>query len=318
MKILIFGKGYIGGRCADAWQEKGHEVVLSNKMIQSIQDALEELKVHEPECVFNAAGVTGKPNVDWCEDNQLATIQGNTILPIHLAHACQEHGVHMLHIGSGCVFYDESPHEDGKWREDDHANPSVVYSRAKYSADLVLSTLPNVAIGRIRMPIDWVPSPRNLIDKLANYPTIIDVNNSGTVIEDMIDVFLQLMEKRAEGIFHVTNPGKIKHRETMGFYKQYVDPDWSAEWISNEELVERGLATKGRSNNELASDRLAELGITMRPIHEAMEDTMKKYAEAKKIEVRDEDKEEPVKIEVDPCCMPKDDCCGGGCDSACC
>ncbi len=313
MKILVFGKGYVGGRCVDAWRERGHEVIVSEVRVKSSQCALDEIRRHNPEYVFNAAGVTGKPNVDWCEDHQIETMYGNTVLPIHIAHACQECGVHLLHIGSGCVFYDESPHEDGKWRENDHANPSVIYSRSKYAADIVLSTLPNVAIARIRMPIDWVPSSRNLITKLANYPTIIDVENSGTVIEDMIDVFEQLMQKKAEGIFHVTNPGKIKHKETMEYYNKHVDPDWSAEWITNEELVERGLAKKGRSNNELAIDRLEEHGITMRPIHEAMEDTMQKYAEAIKIQVRDESKEE--KVEVDPCCMPQDEgCCGGGCE----
>ena len=298
MKILIFGKGYVGQRCADAWREKGQEVLISSVRVKTAQDALGELEVHQPDAVLNAAGVTGKPNVDWCEDHQLETIEGNTNLPIYIAAACQHAGVHLLHIGSGCVFYDESPHEDGKWREHDHANPRVIYSKSKYAADLVLSSLPAVAIARIRMPIDWVPSPRNLIDKLANYPSIIDVDNSGTVFEDMIEVFLQLLEKRAEGIFHVTNPGSIKHRETMEMYKEYVDPEWSCEWISNDELVRRGLAKKGRSNNELATDRLAEHGITMRPIKEAMRDTMQKYAAAKKIQVRDGD---------------DDGCCGSGC-----
>ena len=304
MKILIFGKGYVGQRCADAWREKGVEVIFSSVRVKAAKDAFEEIQKHQPSAVFNAAGVTGKPNVDWCEDHPMETIEGNTQLPINIAAACQRCGVHLLHIGSGCVFYDKSPHEDGKWREDDHANPRVIYSKSKYAADLVLAGLKGVAIARIRMPIDWVPSSRNLIDKLANYPTIIDVENSGTVIEDMIDVFLQLMEKKAEGIFHVTNPGTIKHRETMELYKEHVDPDWSAEWISNEELVERGLAKKGRSNNELATDRLAEHGIVMRPIKEAMLDTMKKYAEAKKIQVR-ETQEESQQVPVD--------CCGKGC-----
>ena len=132
------------------------------------------------------------------------------------------------------------------------------------------------------MPIDWIPSQRNLIDKLANYPKVIDVENSVTIVEDMIDVFHQLLEKKAEGIFHVTNPGTLKHKETLALYKELVDPEHTNEWISNEDLVKQGLATKGRSNNFLASERLAEMGIQMRDVHEAIRDTMEKYAEAKK------------------------------------
>lgn len=277
MKILIFGKGYVGTRCHEAWDGS----VLSDVIVSTKEDALAEIQKHAPDVVLNAAGIKGKPNVDWCEDHQLETIRGNAIMPLVLAEACAEAGVHMLHIGSGCIFYGDSEHPDKMWRENDMGNPVPVYSRTKWAADLCLSTLPHVAIGRIRMPLDHIPSPGNLINKLASYPKVIDVENSVTVIDDMVNVFYQLLEKRASGIFHVTNPGTIKHREIIAMYEELVDPEHKNEWISNEELVQQGLATKGRSNNFLASERLAELGIEMRPVLEALRDTMEKFAKAK-------------------------------------
>jgi 3,5-epimerase/4-reductase len=279
MKILIIGKGYMGQRCAGEW---GDSAVLSDAMIETRQDAIDEIERVNPDVVFNAAGIKGKPNVDWCEDHQVETMRGNTILPMILADACAQTGKYLLHMGSGCIFYGESHHDDCAWREHDHGNPHPVYSRSKWAADLMLSTLPNVGIARIRMPIDWIPAPGNLIDKLASYPKIIDVENSVTILDDMIDVFYQLMEKKASGIFHVTNPGTMKHRDLMKLYEELVDPSHTNEWISNEELVEQGLATKGRSNNFLASEELEKVGIKMRPVYEALHDTMEKYAEAKK------------------------------------
>lgn len=280
MKILIFGNGYLGNRCKDVWKD---EAIVSTVHVVSKHDALDEIRKFQPDVVLNAAGIKGKPNVDWCEDHQLETIQGNTLMPILLAQACQEAGVYLLHMGSGCIFYGDSPHEDKAWREDDFGNPRPVYSRAKWAADLVLSTLPNLGIARIRMPIDWKPSESNLIDKLASYPKIIDVENSVTIVDDMIDVFHQLLEKKATGIFHVSNPGTMKHRELLGLYKELVDPNHSCEWISNDDLVAQGLAKKGRSNNFLSNTRLAQFGITMRPVKEALRDTIQKYAEAKKL-----------------------------------
>jgi len=281
MKILIIGAGYMGRRCKEAW---GDEAVLSEKIVETKSDALAEIEAHQPDVVFNAAGIKGVPNVDWCEDHQIETIRGNTLLPIVLADACQEKGIYLLHMGSGCIFYGDSAHEDKAWREDDMGNPRPVYSRTKWAADLVLSTLPNVGIARIRMPIDWKPAPGNLINKLASYPKVIDVENSVTIVEDMINVFHQLLEKRAAGIFHVSNPGTMRHRELIGLYEELVDPSHTNEWISNEELVAQGLATKGRSNNFLANENLAKVGITMRPIGEALRDTLEKYAEAKNAE----------------------------------
>ena len=184
-------------------------------------------------------------------------------------------------MGSGCVFYGTAPDPKG-WKESDFANPSAVYSRAKYAADLVLSTLPNVGIGRIRMPIDHISSPGNLIDKLVSYKKVIDVENSVTVLEDMIHVFAELLEKQAAGIFHVTNPGTLKHKELIALYEQFVDPDHTNDWITDKELVTIGLAKKQRSNNFLQSENLEKLGIHMRPIKEAIVDTIKKYAALKK------------------------------------
>ncbi len=285
MKILIIGKGYIGNRCKEAW---GDEAIFSDCHVETKHDALDEIRKHQPDAVLNAAGVRGVPNVDWCEEHQLQTIQGNTVMPLLLAQACQEAGVYMLHMGSGCIFYGESPHEDNAWKEDDFGNPRPVYSRTKWAADLALSTLPNIGIGRIRMPIDWKPSAGNLIDKLAAFPKVIDVENSVTIVDDMIDVFYQMMEKKAEGIFHVTNPGTMKHKELLGLYKEMVDPTHSCQWISNDDLVQQGLAKKGRSNNFLRNDRLAEYGIQMPAVQESLKKTMEKYKEAKKIQVREE------------------------------
>lgn len=285
MKILILGKGYIGERCANAWSD----AVIDGSHINSKEDVLALLDKHTPDAVLNAAGVRGKPNVDWCEDHQLETMVGNTKLPIMMAEACQERGVYLLHIGSGCIFYGDSPHEDKKWREYDMGNPTeVTYSRTKWAADLCLSTLPNTGIARIRMPIDYIPSAQNMIDKLASFPKVIDVENSVTMVDDMVNVFHALMEKKAEGIFHVTNPGILRHKEIIALYEELVDPNHTNEWISNEDLVKQGLAKKGRSNNFLASERLADFGIEMREVHEAMRDTMEKYAKLKKEGVESE------------------------------
>ena len=276
-KILIIGNGFLGKKCATAWPN----AILSDKIINSVKDAEDLLGQYKPDSVLNAAGIVGKPNVDWCETHQLETIAGNTVLPIMIAEACQKKGVYLLHIGTGCVYYGYSSDPKG-WKEEDPANPSAVYTRSKYAADLVLSTLPNIGIARIRMPIDWHPSPANLIDKLASYRRVIDVINSVTVVEDMVEVFKKLLDEQASGIFHVTNPGTIKHKEILEMYKEIVDPNHTNEWISEVELVTTGLAKKTRSNNILQSGNLEKLGIKMRPVHEAVYDTIKKYAAFKK------------------------------------
>jgi dTDP-4-dehydrorhamnose reductase len=280
MKILILGNGYIGNRCAKAWPE----AELCNKRINNVDDMLNILDEYKPDVVFNTIGVKGQPNVDWCETHQMETMWGNTVIPIMIAKACSEKDTYLLHIGSGCVFYGESPDPKG-WTENDFANPQATYSKSKYAADLALSEFANVGIARIRMPLDNIPSPSNIIDKLVKYEKIIDVANSLTVIEDMIDACYKLMEKKATGIFHITNPDTIKHKEIIDMYKELVDDSITKEWINEDDLVKQGLATKKRSNNCLQSTNLTKLGIHMRPAKEAVRDTLEKYAKLKNNEL---------------------------------
>lgn len=278
MKILIFGKGWIGSRMAETWQ---HEAVISSARIDDKAAILAEIEKHHPDVVVNAAGKAGVPNVDWCETHPLETMRSNTIAALILAETCQEKGVYMLHLGTGCVFYGPSPSEGG-WKEDDFANPEAIYTRTKYATELILSRLPNVAVIRFRMPIDYIPSSKNLINKLVRYPKVIDVENSVTILEDLISTCHQLMEKRAAGVFHVVNSGTMHHRALLDLYRKYVDPTHTCEWITEQDLVTQGLATKKRSNNIMQSPNLEALGIKMRPIMEALEETMQKYAILKK------------------------------------
>lgn len=275
--ILIIGHGWLGSRCAEEWPD----AVIDGTRIHSVADVERLLKKYKPDSVLNAAGIVGRPNVDWCEDHQLETIRGNTILPLLIAEACQKHKVYLLHMGTGCIYYGYSKDPNG-WTEDDFANPLAVYTKCKYAADLALSTLPNVGIARIRQPFDDRPSRGNYLDKIASFPKLINMKNSLTVVADMVKVFRQLIEKRAEGVFHVTNTGYTTPRDLMKLYEKYVDPAHKNIWIRDEDLVGQGLTKKRRSNNILQSNRLKLYHIKMRPAKMAVRDTIKKYAKAKK------------------------------------
>lgn len=276
-KILLFGAGFLGTRLARDL-DGATLVKVDVTDARAVTAALDE---HEPTTVINAAGKTGKPNVDWCESHQMETYRSNVLGPLTLAEACALRGIYFLHLASGCIFYGDSP-SPGGWREDDIANPSAFYSRTKYAADLVLSRLPHVGIARLRMPVDDMPGPRNLITKLAAYKQVVNVENSVTIVHDFVHVVAGLVEKRAAGVYHVTNPGTMRHRDLLSLYKEFVDTKHTAELITDEELVSKGLAMKARSNCILASPRLDALGLTMRSIEVALLETMKSYANYKK------------------------------------
>jgi len=270
---VIFGAGFLGSRLKEAFPE----AVLSTADVTDPSRVAAELRSHAAHAVINCAGKTGRPNVDWCDAHPIETQRANVVGPLVLAEACARADAYLLHLGSGCIFYGPSPRPGG-WREDDFANPSSFYSRSKYAADLMLSRLPNVGVARLRMPIDGRPAPRNLITKLASYRQVVDVENSVTVVDDLVGVVAALVEKRATGVFHATNPGLMRHRYLLALYRELVDPSHEFTLIGEQELVSRGLAAHARSNCILASPRLEAIGIDMRPIGIALRDAMTQYA----------------------------------------
>jgi len=276
MTTLVFGAGFLGERLARCLPRAA---LARGVDISDRQAVLSALRAHAPTAAVNAAGKTGRPNVDWCEAHPLETSRANVTGALVLAEACAELGVHLLHLGSGCIFYGPSP-SPGGWREDDFANPTSFYSRTKYAADLVLSRLPNIAVVRLRMPIDTAPGPRNLITKLAGYSQVIDVENSVTIVPDLVEVVGALLERRATGVFHATNPGPVRHTQLLALYRRFVNPDHRFTLIAEDELVRRGLATRARSNCILANERLESLGVRMRPSEAALTDVFRQYAAA--------------------------------------
>jgi dTDP-4-dehydrorhamnose reductase len=273
MTIVVFGAGFLGTRFA----EEIPGAVLSTADVTDRVAVMDELGARGAVAVINCAGKTGQPNVDWCEKHPIETQHANVIGALVLAEACAASSTYLLHMGSGCIFYGPSP-TPGGWLEDDFANPSSLYSRTKYSADLILSKLPNVGVARLRMPIDARPGPRNLITKLSGYREVIDVENSVTIVDDLVVVVRALVERRASGIFHAINPGTMRHQDLLRMYRELVDESHRYTLIREDELVARGLATHARSNCILASPRLAALGIKMRPIDVALRDTLVRYA----------------------------------------
>lgn len=277
MKYLIFGKD---GWLANKLKNYLRDAIVSDVDILDLTAVRRELDEKKPEVVINAAGITGRPNIDWCEDHKLETIAGNVTVPLNILQATQERGLYMVHFGSGCIFQGDGP--DGKgFKEEDEAMPPSFYSWTKYWTDSILKNFP-VLIIRLRMPIDVESNSRNLINKLIKYTQVWNPENSVTVIPDLLETVKQLTDKKKVGIYHVANPGTISPSRIVELYQQIVDFNHKFEKILVEDLYKRGLAKAVRSNCVLNTDKLAKEGIVLKPIKERIIEVMEEYRDNSK------------------------------------
>jgi len=272
MNLLIFGNGWLANKIKNTI---GGEI--SSNDILDAKACRAEIEMAKPEVVINAAVKTGRPNIDWCEatpENMRLTLYVNTYGPGVLHGQCQRLGVKMVQLSSGCLW----GHGDNL-KETDPPDPVSYYSKTKQWGDEALGgNDSDVLIMRLRMPLDDVPHQRNLITKLANYPNVLSVPNSVTVIPDLLRALTYLIVGQATGIYNVVNTGHLTGRQIIECYRRHVDQNHECEIIDKEQFEERGLATAKRSNCVLNNDKLREFGFDMPDAAERLEDCMRAYA----------------------------------------
>lgn len=283
MKIMTLGKGFVSDHLP-------YEKILDRVHVD-YEDIDYVLSQHKPDVIVNCIGKTGRPNVDWCQTNKTETYTANVILPALIAEWCENHNVHLIQMGSGCIFFGDSPnktwfdldegnlslggfyHESG-WREEDHANPQSYYSRTKYACDLLLDQMPNVTTLRLRMPISDKNDPRNFINKITGYKQVIDIANSMTIMSDLVRCVDWAAKNSKFGTYHVTNPEPLTAAQVVREYQKYVPSHQFA--VINEQQLDK-LVTAKRSNCFLNTDKLTEAGFTMTPSVEALQSCMASY-----------------------------------------
>lgn len=136
MRVLIYGRtGWLGGLMGDICEAKGVTYKFGTARLQDRRGVEEDIKSFKPTHVLNAAGVTGRPNVDWCESNRKATLRANVIGTLGLADVCSEMGVHMTNFATGCIFEYDEGHQLGSgvgFKEEDKPNfAASYYSKTK-------------------------------------------------------------------------------------------------------------------------------------------------------------------------------------------
>ncbi len=289
MIYLLGGSGYVGSAYQVMLQKKGipfrnlcrTEVDYSN---ESKLTAL--LRQTSPEFLINAAGYTGKPNVDTCELHKTQCLLGNATFPGIIANACNAAGVPWGHVSSGCIY--SGTRADGSgFTEDDtpnftfRTNHCSFYSGTKALGEEVLAGQPNVFIWRLRIPFNEIDNPRNYLTKLLRYETLLEATNSISQLEDFVTATFTCWEKRVPfGTYNVTNPGQVTTHEVVYSIKKSGVSDKNFHFFRDESDFMKKAAKTPRSNCVMSSAKLAAVGIQIAEVHEAIDRDLRRWVKA--------------------------------------
>ena len=273
MKVLLYGKnGWIGQKVYELLLQRGHDVVAGNERAEDFTALEEEIKREQPTNIISTIGRTHGEigtmkytTIDYLEQKGKLreNVRDNLYSPTIIAIISNKLGIHYTYLGTGCIYtYDEEhPYEEelNGFMEDSKPNFfGSSYSIVKGYTDMIMKMFAtNVLNVRIRMPITDEIHPRNFITKITTYNKICSINNSMTVLPDLLPIMIDMCDKKITGTINLTNPGLIRHNDILEMYREIVDVDFT--WDNFNVDEQREILASERSNNFLDTYKLESL-----------------------------------------------------------
>ncbi|HWA26115.1 MAG TPA: sugar nucleotide-binding protein [Lacunisphaera sp.] len=289
MIYLLGGSGYVGSAYQALLQRKdlAFRNIRRAEFDYTNREALTDLLRREkPAFLINAAGYTGKPNVDACELHKSECIMGNAVLPGTIALACTDAGVPWGHVSSGCIFTGARTTGAGFTETDTpnftfRTNNCSFYSGTKALGEEVLAGRTDVYVWRLRIPFNEVDNPRNYLTKVMRYAKLLDAANSISQLDEFVAATLACWEQRVPfGIYNVTNPGCVTTRDVVELIKKTGVSNKDFKFFEDEDEFMRIAAKTPRSNCVMDARKLAATGIRMTEVHEAIERDLRRWRAA--------------------------------------
>ena len=306
MIILLGASGYIGQGFAQLLKERGESFLAPARKdldYTRFDVLLKLLREKKPPFLINAAGYTGKPNVDACETAKAETLQGNTLFPETVAHACLAENIPWGHVSSGCIYSGAKVLQNGKTRvekdltvgglhelarqhpdqvhgytEKDTPNftfrdpPCSFYSGSKALAEEAISGVGRSYVWRLRIPFDEFDNPRNYLSKIQRYPKVYENVNSISHRGDFVRACFDLWKLGAPfGTYNVTNPGFVTTRQVVEMIEKILKPNRKFEFWKDDSEFYKVAAKTPRSNCVMDVSKLLKAGVKIRPVCEALE-----------------------------------------------
>ncbi len=289
MIYLLGGSGYVGQAYQALFRRKAiaFRSLRRSDVDYTRPDTLRQALLRDrPEFLINAAGYTGKPNVDACELHKAECLLGNAVLPGLVAQACEAVGVPWGHVSSGCIFSGDGPGAAGFTERDEpnftfRAKRCSFYSGTKALGEEVLAGHPDLFVWRLRIPFNRVDNPRNYLTKLMRYPRLLDATNSISELDEFAEATLDCWTRRVPfGTYNVTNPGKVTTREVAELIRRSGVCTKEFSYFASEAEFMSTAAKTPRSNCVLDPSKLAGAGIRLTPVLEAIERALGAWSQA--------------------------------------
>lgn len=276
MWCLFGGNGWIGSQFRKILDDKRVNYEIPDFRMDDVESFENYLIEKRPERVISFIGRThggGFSTIDYLELGRpqlVENVRDNLFAPIGVAILCQMYSIHFTYLGTGCIFqytkeemerviHENLRPEKGIFEDDLPNFFGSSYSIVKGYTDRLMHLMGyNTLNLRIRMPITSdLTHPRNFIYKILHYDKICSIQNSMTILDDILPVIYKMVKHGRTGTYNMSNPETVSHNEILDLYIKYIDPTFTYKNFTKEEQAE--ILKADRSNNYLETTKLESL-----------------------------------------------------------
>jgi len=206
--IVLGASGFLGRNCVKYLRLAGKKVLESNIRLENPREIAEQIEKSEARYVICAAGISGRPTIDWCETHEEETYKTNYLDVLNLMEVCKN--IHLTIFGSGAIYTGNKP----RYTEEDTPDfESKVYSKYRIMLEKMLK--PNVLYLRIMYPCTFDGHPKCFYQKmLQRKGNVHDVQVSITSVPHLFPLIPELT--RQTGIFNFVLDGTISLKKLVG------------------------------------------------------------------------------------------------------
>ncbi len=255
--LMLGATGYLGGYAEAELKKAGMSVLAVHTRLNDATAIAEHIKKSQCRYVVCAAGISGRPTIDWCEDNEFETWETNYADMLNLMRICKKFDVHLTIFGSGLVYTGIGM---GSYTENDEPDfTEKVYTRYRIQLEQATKLFPNVLYLRIIFPVTLDGHAKCFLSKLKTRAmNVHDISVPLTVVPSLFPQIPLMLHNGLVGVYNFVNDGVA----ALTWLLDQSGTRWA--------LAEN--ATTKRGNFALDVTKLKQTGILVQRVEEAVAD----------------------------------------------
>jgi dTDP-4-dehydrorhamnose 3,5-epimerase-like enzyme/dTDP-4-dehydrorhamnose reductase len=233
--FVLGARGFLGSEAIKHLKKQGYAVFESNERLEDMEQIQEQIVKSRAKYVICAAGISGKPTIEWSETNEDETYRTNFLGVLDVMRLTSKLNVHCTIFGSGQVFTGTKT----EYTEDDKADQkNKVYTKWRTELEKQIPFYKNVLYLRIIYPCTLDGNAKCFLSKMVSRAkTVHPVEVCLTVVPSLFPTLSELSVKGVTGILNFVNRGTISLPKLLEIYGEKKAP---VEYTVNTEGEIRG------------------------------------------------------------------------------